>query len=93
VFTVFEKSRWPRMASVQVHLDPYTGDILRRDEFSDNTPTRQTRMWVRFLHTGQALGWPGQLAAGIASLVALVLCYTGFALTWRRFFKRRKHGE
>ncbi len=89
-FTVRESARWPRTATVQVHLDPYTGDLLRRDAFGDNTPARRFRVWTRFLHTGEALGWPGQLAAGLACLGALVLCYTGFALTWRRFFARKK---
>ncbi|WP_342750585.1 PepSY domain-containing protein [Termitidicoccus mucosus] len=88
--TVREASRWPRTATVQAHFDPYTGDLLRRDEFGDNTPARRFRIWTRFLHTGEALGWPGQLVAGLASLVSLVLCYTGFALTWRRFFCKKK---
>ncbi|MDR0353980.1 MAG: PepSY domain-containing protein [Opitutaceae bacterium] len=83
--TVREAARWPRIATVQAHFDPYTGDLLRRDEFGDNPPARRFRIWTRFLHTGEALGWPGQLVAGLASLAALVLCYTGLALTWRRF--------
>jgi uncharacterized iron-regulated membrane protein len=41
---------------------------------------------MRFLHTGEALGWPGQLLAGLFSLFSVVLVYTGFALAWRRFF-------
>jgi cytochrome c peroxidase len=42
-----------------------------------------------FFHTGQALGWPGQLVAGLACLGSCFLIYTGFALAWRRFFHRK----
>ncbi|NTV75308.1 MAG: hypothetical protein HGA66_14025, partial [Holophaga sp.] len=49
---------------------------------------RLIRAWMRFLHTGQALGGWGQLVAGLACLGALLLVYTGVALSWRRFFPR-----
>ncbi|WNZ58636.1 PepSY domain-containing protein [Myxococcus sp. MxC21-1] len=45
---------------------------------------------LRFLHTGEALGLLGQLVAAIASLGGVFLVYTGFALSWRRFFSRRR---
>jgi uncharacterized iron-regulated membrane protein len=41
---------------------------------------------MRFLHTGEALGWPGKLLAALASLGGAFLVWTGFALAWRRFF-------
>ena len=42
------------------------------------------RLWMRFLHTGEALGAGGQLMAGIASLGAAMLVWTGLALALRR---------
>ncbi|MSR11799.1 MAG: PepSY domain-containing protein, partial [Gammaproteobacteria bacterium] len=45
---------------------------------------RQARAWVRFLHTGEALGGIGQTLAGIASLAAVLMVWTGLALSWRR---------
>jgi uncharacterized iron-regulated membrane protein len=40
---------------------------------------------LRFLHTGEALGLPGQAVAGIASLGATLLVFTGLSLALRRF--------
>lgn len=47
---------------------------------------QRVRSWTRFLHTGEALGGVGQFLAGLACLGGCVLVYTGFALSWRRFF-------
>lgn len=46
---------------------------------------RQVRTWLRWIHTGEAAGWFGQLIAGVASAGAMVLVWTGFSLAWRRF--------
>ena len=80
--------QWPRFAATTFHLDPFTGAILRTDGFTDHSAGRRLRSWARFLHTGEALGWPGQLVAALASAAALFLVWTGFALSWRRFFGR-----
>jgi uncharacterized iron-regulated membrane protein len=42
-------------------------------------------------HTGEILGLPGQIAAGLGCLGGVMLVYTGFALSWRRFFGRRRN--
>ena len=81
---------WPRTATTTLTLDPFTGAPLKTETFADLTPGRRARTWLRFLHTGEALGWPGQLVAALASLGACVLVYTGFALAWHRFFIRPK---
>ena len=78
----------PIFATSQLVLHPYSGEILSRTGYADQSTGRQVRAWLRYLHTGQALGWPGQLIAGLACLGACVLVYTGFALSWRRFFGR-----
>ncbi|MGA9524023.1 MAG: PepSY-associated TM helix domain-containing protein [Myxococcaceae bacterium] len=89
-FTVREADAWPPFASNQVALHPFTGEVIRHERFSDGTPGRKARSWLRFLHTGEALGWPGQLVAAIASLGGAVLVWTGFALAWRRFTSWRR---
>jgi len=48
------------------------------------TPARRARIYLRFLHTGEVYGWWGQTLAGLASLAALFLVWTGLALAWRR---------
>lgn len=88
VFSVKLPDAWPRTALVNATLDPFTGAILRRENFADLSPGRQARTWTRFLHTGEALGLVGQFVAGLATLGGCVLVYTGFALAWRRFFGR-----
>jgi uncharacterized iron-regulated membrane protein len=80
-----ERRAWPLFSTVQWTLDPYTGLVLRKETFADYNLGRKVRSWTRFLHTGEALGLVGQAAAGLASLGALVLVWTGFALAWRRF--------
>lgn len=81
---------WPRTATTTFTLNPYTGDILKTEGYADLSTARQIRSWTRFLHTGQALGWGGQFVAGLACLGGCFLVYTGFALSWRRFFFKKK---
>ncbi len=69
-----------------VSVDPFTGDILQFTRFEDRSAGLQARVWVRFLHTGEAFGFLGKIIATIATAASLVLVYTGFALSWRRFF-------
>lgn len=79
----------PAFASTAVVLHPYTGEVLDRSGYADQTAARKVRSWLRYLHTGEALGWPGQLVAGLACVAGCLLVYTGFALSWRRFFHRK----
>jgi uncharacterized iron-regulated membrane protein len=79
---------WPRTATTTAVMNPFTGELLSRETFADLTTGRQIRTWTRFLHTGEAVGWAGQLIAGLASLGGCFLVYTGFALAWRRFFSK-----
>ena len=51
------------------------------------TPGQKARNWMRFAHTGEQYGMIGQTIAGIASLAACFLVYTGFALAWRRLIR------
>lgn len=85
---VREPRTWPRTANTTLTFDTRTGDLVRREVFADLTPGRRARVWTRFLHTGEALGLGGQLVAGLACVGGCVLVYTGFALSYRRFFGR-----
>jgi len=88
--SVKTKSQWPWFSTKQITLDPFTGSILQREEFSDQNLGRKVRSWTRFLHTGEAFGVFGKTVAAIASAGALILVWTGFALSWRRFVGRRE---
>ncbi len=66
-------------------LDARTGTITRFETFSDLTLGRRIRNTMRFAHTGEVLGIPGQTVAGVVSAGGAVLVWTGLALAWRRF--------
>ena len=70
-------------------LDRQTGEESAWVPFTDQAPGIQARRWVRFLHTGEALGLTGQTIAGLASAAGAVLVWTGLALALRRFFRWR----
>jgi len=79
----------PVFATTQLVLHPFGGETLSRTGYADQSTGRKIRTWLRYLHTGQALGGFGQLLAGLACVAGCVLVYTGFALSFRRFFRRR----
>jgi len=68
-------------------LNAYTGEEVSWVPFSQLSGGRQARSWVRFLHTGEALGVIGQTVAGIVSFTSILMVWTGFALVWRRFVR------
>ena len=78
-------------------VDRATGAISKWEGFETGTRGRQLRSLLRFAHTGEVLGLPGQFVAGLVSLGGVVLVYTGFALSYRRFVgwlaRRRRPAE
>jgi len=67
-----------------------TGEIDKWEPFAKTTKGRQLRSILRFAHTGEVLGLIGQTIAGLVTLGAVVLVWTGFALSLRRFAAWRK---
>jgi uncharacterized iron-regulated membrane protein len=74
----------------QVTIDPRTGMIEKTETYSSYNAARKIRLWVRWIHTGEAGGVIGQTVAGIASAAGALLVWTGIALAFRRFFKRKE---
>lgn len=66
-------------------LDVSDAEVIKWAPFTSQTAGAQARRWVRFLHTGEALGLTGQTIAGIASIAAVFMVWTGLALALRRF--------
>ena len=62
-----------------------TAALTREETYASQTRGRQWRTWARWIHTGEAFGIPGQTIAGLVSFGAVVLAWTGVALSWRRF--------
>lgn len=88
-FSVKEVDQRPRFSSTSVSVDPYRGEILSASGFTELSTGRKARSWMRFLHTGEAFGIWGKVVAAVASFASLFLVWTGFALSWRRFFGKR----
>lgn len=68
-------------------LDRATGAIVGRRGFADQPAAQRLRSIARFLHTGEVMGFWGQTIAGLASLAAVLLVWTGLALAWRRLIQ------
>ncbi len=66
-------------------VDRASGAVATWEGFEAGTAGRKLRSLLRFAHTGEVLGLPGQFIAGLVSLGGVVLVYTGFALSYRRF--------
>ncbi|MDB6080417.1 MAG: peptidase [Akkermansiaceae bacterium] len=62
---------------------------VTRNEGPDIQPIgRRMHALLEEIHTGTIAGWSGQALAAVAAMAAIVLIWTGFALTWRRFRKK-----
>ena len=61
-----------------------TGAEEKWEPFSAGTPGRRMRSILRFAHTGEVLGLPGQTLAALVSAGAAVLVWTGLWLSFRR---------
>ena len=66
-------------------LDRKSASVVSYEDFSTLSTGRRIRNVMRFAHTGEVLGIPGQTIAGLVSFGGVVLVWTGLALTLRRF--------
>lgn len=70
------------------------GSTSKWEPYQDYSAGKQARYYIRFLHTGEALGIFGQTIAGIVSFFAVILVWTGLALAYRKYlrpvFKKNK---
>jgi uncharacterized iron-regulated membrane protein len=69
---------------VQVIVAPATLVILHREPFQAQSRGQRWRVWVRFIHTGEAGGWWGETLAVLTALGAVVLSVTGVVLALNR---------
>jgi uncharacterized iron-regulated membrane protein len=68
-------------------LDAATGAVQSYAPFSSQTTGQKARSWIRFLHTGEALGIAGQTIAGVVSFTSILMVWTGLALAYRRLLQ------
>ncbi len=70
---------------ISVQLNTVTGKLVQEQKFEQLSTYSKLRSYIRFTHTGEAFGLLGQTIAGLASLLACLLVYTGAMLSWRRW--------
>jgi uncharacterized iron-regulated membrane protein len=68
----------------QLTLNRKSGGEVRWEPFASYNKGRRWRMWIRFTHTGEEFGLPGQAIAGLAALGGTFLVYTGISMALRR---------
>lgn len=73
---------------LQLTLDRKTTEVTTTEAYENYNLGRRIRLWIRWIHTGEAGGWLGQTIAMLASLGGAVLVWTGISLALRRFFTR-----
>jgi uncharacterized iron-regulated membrane protein len=88
-FSIEEGSFRNRFARSALTLDPESGAVVKWEPYAQANAGRQARSWMRFLHTGEALGLPGQIVAALACAGGILLAVTGLSLALRRFESRR----
>ena len=81
----FVRPKLEQAAPAARHVVPARAE--RWEPSSANNAGRQLRSWIRFSHTGEAGGIPGETIAAIASLGATFLRGTGISLAIRRVLR------
>jgi len=89
VFQVFKSHRGRPDLRQVVTVDLASGEVRKVERFEDQSAGRRWRTWIRWIHTGEAGGWAGQLLAAFSAMAAIVLVWTGLALAWRRWRRSR----
>ena len=65
-------------------VDAATGGVHDWESFGDDLPRRRARQFLRYAHTGEYWGLGGQWLAGLFSLAATLMVWTGLSLALRR---------
>ncbi|MGC4030375.1 MAG: PepSY-associated TM helix domain-containing protein [Tepidisphaeraceae bacterium] len=68
-------------------FDRQSGELLSKQTFGDQPIGRRVRSLIVPIHRGEILGVTGMTIAALSSFAALVLVYTGFALSYRRLVR------
>jgi len=70
----------------QLSFDAETGLESFWEPYESLSTGRKIRATMHPVHTGEAGGFLGQLLVACATLASIVLVWTGFAMSYRRFF-------
>ena len=78
--------------SVGLTIDKASAQLIKEQRWENQESGIRARLIMRLSHSGELGGLVGQTIAALGCLAGLLLVYTGFALTLRRFlsWRRRK---
>jgi len=83
-FTIADGASWNPFARSQLTLDGETGAVRQWQPYAGQNLGQRARGWMRFGHTGELFGLPGQIVAGVGCVGGIVLVWTGVSLAIRR---------
>ncbi len=89
-FSIVDARSWNAFARSQLTVNARTAAVVKWEPYDQQSRGQKWRGWVRFGHTGELAGLPGQIAAGVACVGGAFLVYTGLALALRRLAASRK---
>jgi uncharacterized iron-regulated membrane protein len=94
-FSMSDRNHWNSYARSTLTLDGSSGAPIRWEPYADASRGQKVRGWMRFAHTGELGGIPGEAVAGLACAGGAVLVWTGIALALRRFaaWRSRSRGR
>lgn len=90
VVTITDAGRGRPDRRVKMSIDRADFSVIKRESLSSQSTGTKMRQFVRWIHTGEAGGWAGQLVGALTCAATIVLVWTGFALAWRRLGNWRK---
>jgi uncharacterized iron-regulated membrane protein len=85
-----DSAYWIRSASIHRHeqtelvIDQYSGEILKRVDFTDQPAVAKTVSYGISFHQGELYGLANLIQNTVAALLALMLSVTGFVAWWKR---------
>ncbi len=85
-----DASIWIRSASTkrseqtELVVDQYSGELLRRIDFSDQPPVAKAVSWGISFHQGELYGWLNLAQNTLAAVLGIVLSVSGFVAWWMR---------
>ena len=81
--SVSDRDHWNAFARSTLTLEP-GAETAKWDTYAATSLGQKVRGWMRFAHTGELGGLPGEAVAGLASAGGAFLVWTGIALAVRR---------
>ena len=83
-FSISDRAYWNSFARSTLTIDGATGSVARWEPYAASSLGQKVRGWMRFAHTGELGGLPGEAVAGLASAGGGFLVWTGISLALRR---------